>query len=50
LVSRERLRYVGYRSRLKNQLYAAINPQTNKLELKVHQALAPIINDYIDQE
>lgn len=50
LVSRERLRYVGYRSRLKNQLYAAINPQTNKLELKVHQALAPIINDYINQE
>lgn len=50
LISRERLRYVGYRSRLKNQLYAAINPQTNKLELKVHQTLAPIINDYIDQE
>lgn len=49
LISRERLRYVGYRSHLKNQLYAAINPQTNKLEVKVHQALAPTINNYINQ-
>lgn len=49
LISRERLRYVGYRSRLKNQLYAALNPQTNKLEVKVHQALAPMVKDYIDQ-
>jgi hypothetical protein len=30
-------------------LYAALNPQTNKLELKVHQALAPIVNDYINK-
>lgn len=47
LVSRERLRYVGYRSRLKNQLYAAINPLDNLLELKVHQALIPKVTDYI---
>lgn len=47
LISRERLRYVGYRSRLKNQLYSAINPQTNKLDLKVHQALIPSIKNYI---
>ena len=50
LVSRERLRYVGYRSHLKNQLYAAINPQTSKMELKVHQALAPKINEYINEQ
>lgn len=49
LISRERLRYVGYRSRLKNQLYAAINPQNNLLELKVHQSMAQKVNDYIDQ-
>lgn len=47
LVSRERLRYVGYRSRLTNQLYAAINPQDSRMEVKVHQNLAPTINDYI---
>lgn len=49
LVSRERLRYVGYRSHLKNQLYAAINPQDNHMELKVHQAFAIKVKEYIDE-
>lgn len=49
VVSRERLRYVGYRNHLKNQLYAAINPKNSKMELKVHQTLAPTINKYINE-